>query len=136
MRFCWSSPPLNSIVFSGEVESAWSPNKSGSTWLENALTRSVDIIQRREQRAPRGPGGNCGNQHGLRRQCQITGRAQRKRPQQRRELVADRGAGKPASDRFGETEPQHCGAAADQAAFKPKPKKMPQEAVGDVGVAG
>src|SRR5882757_1897817 len=103
--------------------------RSKTLWL-------VNIVQRGEQRSPRGPGRDRGDQHGLDSQRQIARRTQRKCPEQSRELIADRGAGKPARDRFGEAETEHGGAAADQAAFQAEPEKMPQEAVGDVSVAG
>src|ERR1700704_2682375 len=51
-------------------------------------TASVDLVQRGEQRTPRCPGGDGRDQRSLRRQRQITGRAQRKRPQQSCELIS------------------------------------------------
>ena len=52
---------------------------------------------------------------------QIAGRAQRKRPQQCGELIADRSAREPVRDRFGEAEDEHRDAAADHAALEPEP---------------
>src|SRR6202789_3516090 len=101
-----------------------------------AQTASVDVVQRGKQRSPRGPGGDRRDQDRLRRQRQVARRAQRKRSQQRRELIPDGGAGEPAADRFGEPEPQHRNAAADPAALEAKPQKMPLEAVGYIAVAG
>src|SRR5882757_2378116 len=65
---------------------------------------SVDVVQRGEQRTPRCPGGDRRDQYRLRRQRNVARRAQRKRPQQRAELIPHRGAGKPSRDGFGETE--------------------------------
>src|SRR6266702_2402649 len=62
---------------------------AGAVFMQTA---SVDLVQRGEQRTPRCPGGDRRDQRSLRRQRQITGRAQRKRPQQSCELIPDRGA--------------------------------------------
>src|SRR5689334_13726655 len=75
--------------FSGEVESGEATD---------GPKPSFNVIKGGEQRAARGPGGDCRNHERLRRQHQIAGRAQRKRAEQRGKLVADRRAGEPSGN--------------------------------------
>src|SRR6266568_1373254 len=129
MWFWWSSPhailegfwakwsPVWRYVLTRFLDANRCPLRSKTLWL-------LDIIQRGEQRSPRGPGRNCGDQHRLRRQRQIARRTQRECPEQGCELIADRRAGEPTRNRFGEAKTQHCNAAADQPAFEAEPEKM------------
>ena len=86
-----------------------------------ALCISVYVVERGKQRPARCPGGDCGDQHRLRRQRELTRRTQRERSQQRGELIPDRRARKPAGDRFGEPESEHRDAPADHPALEPEP---------------
>src|SRR3954447_8320529 len=118
--------PLTSVE---AFHAKWNP-------LQHRRVTSIDIIECGEQGPPRCPGGYRSYQHRLRRQCQIAGRPKREGPEQGCELIPDRGAGKPAGDRFGEPECKHRDATPDKTTLQSEPEEMPQEPVRDVAIAG
>src|SRR5712691_2905071 len=89
LRVCREGKPVPTFPDHAlkRFQTKWS--LAGAVFMQTA---SVDLVQRGEQRTPRCPGGDRRDQRSLRRQRQITGRAQRKRPQQSCELIPDRGA--------------------------------------------